>query len=84
MFVVPSLLSVTFSVAPPPTVLQAGEFVVVRESVELAAPAAFLVVATGEFTAGDVHLQAGDSLRATEELVHISGTGELLVITFEQ
>lgn len=68
----------------PPQALRHGSFDVLRGSGEVApAPFVHLYVAAGEFEVAGLAVTAGDSLRAASQVVTVTGSGQLLVVSVE-
>lgn len=67
-------------VAPPPVRTTAAEFSVVASLAWLHGPLVHAFVAAGSFRVNGEQLEAGDSVRAREELLVVDGTGQLLVV----
>jgi hypothetical protein len=75
-----------YDLAAPPLNLSVGRFSVLRsgrDHVLAPASAVHLYVGTGRFELAGHELRAGDSVRARDEALTVSGDGELLVITVE-
>lgn len=73
-----------YAVGEPPLTLARGTFDVLRGPATVpAAPFVHLVVAAGSFRAGGQALAAGDSLRAANQVVTVTGSGQLLVVRVE-
>lgn len=71
-----------YDVGPPPVNLVRGTFDVHRRcrSTRFDARLVHLYVGTGNFHVAGSDLRAGDSVRASRELVEVDGDGELLVL----
>ena len=72
-----------YDLATPPVKLAAGRFSVLRSCDEESLPAAGAVhvfIATGAYDVGGHDLRPGDSVRATDEELTITGDGQLLLL----
>jgi quercetin 2,3-dioxygenase len=72
-----------YDLATPPLNLAAGRFSVLRSCDEEALPAAgavHLFVGTGSYDVSGHDLRPGDSVRATDEALTVSGDGQLLLL----
>jgi quercetin 2,3-dioxygenase len=74
-----------YVVQAPPLALAAGTVSVVEHAAGLAVRArtVFGFVGAGRFTVGGRELSAGDSVRASDDAVTVTGDGRLLLITVE-
>ncbi len=71
-----------YDLADPPLNLSTGTFTLLRatQGELITAALAHVYVATGEYQIAGHDLRAGDSLRATDETLTITGAGELLAV----
>lgn len=73
-----------YDLARPPLALSTGTFTVFtrcRDTVVPRTAFAHLYVAVGSYTVGGHEVVAGDSVRVTDESLHIDGAGQLLLVT---
>ena len=71
-----------YRVAPPPYELESGSFAVLRgDGVVPSARYVHLYLARGAFEVAGVALSAGDSVRVSDEVLPVTGSGELLAVS---